>query len=78
MRCRHCNHRPEQHGDTGCHVRILTGWDEPTKQFTGERPCGCTRYSEPYSVRHSDCPHEKVKDDPRCVHCGALIAENVR
>jgi hypothetical protein len=77
MRCRHCGHRPDQHGDEGCHVRVLTGWDETVGWFTGERPCGCTEYTEPFNTDKSDCTHEKVKDNPRCVHCGRVVAENM-
>ncbi len=80
MRCRNpnCGHEGNMHTDTGCRIRVLTGWKEAEQTFTGEHPCPCKGYAEPYNAAaHSDCPHETCKDNPRCVICGALVSENV-
>ncbi len=76
-RCKRCGHDAEQHNDTGCHVRMMSGWDDVLKGFTKERPCECIRYMEPYNVHKSDCPHEFTKESGgRCAQCGTLVAEN--
>jgi hypothetical protein len=55
-------------------MRILTGWDDQAKAFTGERKCVCTvcYFEPPATASKSDCPHEAMGDSDRCVHCGAV------
>jgi hypothetical protein len=78
MRCRHCGHPADQHGDNGCRIRIVTGWDQTLQGFTGEHPCGCAGYAEPHRTHYSDCdcPHELCSDSI-CVHCGRNVAVEI-
>ncbi len=78
MRCQRCGHPADQHGSTGCHIRIVTGWVEAEKRFSGERPCGCTAYAAPYVPKPDcGCPHEVIKESANCVHCGRAVKEIV-
>lgn len=56
-------------------MRVLTGWNEDIKYFTGERLCGCQQYSGRYEATSDDtgCPHEVTPDSTRCVHCGRTV-----
>ena len=76
MNCIRCGHTPEQHNDHGCKVWILTGWKEKVQHFTGDRPCGCTAYTEHPTVTSEGCPHELTPNSGRCVHCGRPVKEN--
>ena len=70
-----CGHSAWQHDDTGCRVKVLTGWDDSARSFAGQHGCGCDAYVERGSrgCPKTGCPHELVKDNPRCVHCGVFV-----
>jgi hypothetical protein len=67
MRCTRCGHRREAHAlgaEHKCSTRIAYDWDEQKKTFQRFAPCLCPGY------RGEECPHEYVKTQSQCVHCG--------
>ncbi|HVQ84639.1 MAG TPA: hypothetical protein VMS84_07795 [Mycobacterium sp.] len=72
-KCTECPHLAKQHnldGDGKCRVRILSGWNFETGQYTSWRPCGCPGYhgEDPDNM----CACEYVSASPNCVHCGKV------
>lgn len=64
-------------------MKIATGWDEDSQQFTGHRDCNCPGYDGPLPSEQivADCPHEIQPEGPHpdtCVHCGARVAKPVK
>jgi hypothetical protein len=74
MQCENCGHKPELHGDQGCNMRILTGWNEQEKRWTGHRECFCTGFVAPPAPPEDACPHETVRASNLCVHCHRPVA----
>lgn len=78
MQCENCGHKPELHGENGCRMRILTGWNPETQRWASHRECPCVDFVGPPEPPPDACPHEFVKTSPHCVHCGAIATENAR
>lgn len=72
--CRNCHHPRDKHRDLDlkCSITILTNWDEAARLFAGDRSCDCPGYCGTGldAPCRTDCPHEYVEDDPKCVCCG--------
>ena len=76
MDCTRCGHPYRNHRlgtELRCRMRIAYGWSEQEKQFAGTCPCLCPGYKG-VIPGYERCPHEYVKWQLTCVHCGHAMA----